>query len=128
MKILIVGGAAQGKRERAERVYGAAPLDGGTCGLSGALSAESLDRLHLLTRRLLEREIDPVEAVLDAVSGRESWLFVCDEVGSGIVPADPFERAWREQTGRLCCALAARADRVERVVCGIAAALKGADR
>ena len=51
---------------------------------------------------------------------------LCREVGSGVIPMDPNERAWREATGRLCCALAERADAVVRVVSGIPTALKGA--
>ena len=46
------------------------------------------------------------------------------EVGGGVVPIDPVERQWREETGRLCCLLAQRAQRVERIFCGIAMTLK----
>ena len=52
-------------------------------------------------------------------------LILCREVGSGVIPMDPKEREWREATGRLCCALAERADAVVRVVCGIPTVLKG---
>ena len=51
---------------------------------------------------------------------------VCNEVGGGVVPMDAQERAWRECTGRLCCDIAAQADRVYRVYCGIATCIKGA--
>lgn len=50
---------------------------------------------------------------------------VCREVGSGVIPLDPNERAWREATGRLCCALAKEATAVVRVVSGIPVVLKG---
>lgn len=53
-------------------------------------------------------------------------IVICDELGCGVVPMDPEERAWRERTGRLCCQLAKRAGRVERVFCGIATVLKEA--
>ena len=49
---------------------------------------------------------------------------VCDEIGCGVVPVDAFERAWREETGRICCMLAERAARVDRIFCGIATCLK----
>ena len=52
-------------------------------------------------------------------------VILCDEVGCGVVPVDPAERAWREETGRLCCELAQKADRVERIFCGLSMVLKG---
>ena len=38
---------------------------------------------------------------------------------------DKNERIWREAVGRLCCSLAQRAERVERVFCGLSTVLKG---
>ncbi len=51
-------------------------------------------------------------------------IVICDELGCGVVPMDREDRAWREHTGRLCCELAQKADRVDRVFCGIAMQLK----
>ncbi len=51
-------------------------------------------------------------------------IVICDELGCGVVPMEPEDRAWRERTGRLCCELAGRAERVDRVFCGIAMRLK----
>jgi len=47
------------------------------------------------------------------------------EVGGGVVPMDPAERAGREAAGRLACLLAARADCVVQIFCGIPTVLKG---
>ena len=47
------------------------------------------------------------------------------ELGGGVVPVDPQERAARERAGRLACLLAARADTVIRVFCGIPKVIKG---
>ena len=52
-------------------------------------------------------------------------LIISDEIGYGLVPLDPFEREWREQTGRVCCEIAARADMVLRVTAGIPLVIKG---
>ena len=52
-------------------------------------------------------------------------VVIATEVGGGVVPADPEERAAREAAGRLACLLADRADRVIRVFCGIPTVLKG---
>ena len=50
----------------------------------------------------------------------------CAEVGSGVVPIAPEERAWRDAVGALARELAARADAVVRLVCGVPAVLKDA--
>lgn len=52
-------------------------------------------------------------------------IILCDEVGCGVVPMKPEERVWREAVGRLCCQLAEKAERVERVFCGLPMVLKG---
>ena len=51
-------------------------------------------------------------------------IIISDEVGNGIVPADAFEREYRERTGRILVELAGRADEVVRVVCGISQKIK----
>ena len=57
-------------------------------------------------------------------------LAACDvvtatEVGGGVVPIDPADRAAREEAGRLACLLAARADCVVQMFCGLPTVLKG---
>ena len=59
----------------------------------------------------------------DELAKRE--VVIATEVGGGVVPATPEERAAREAAGRLACLLADRADRVIRVFCGIPTVLKG---
>lgn len=48
----------------------------------------------------------------------------CCEIGQGVVPIDADKRAWRELVGRTCSRLAAQADEVVRMVCGIPVVLK----
>ena len=67
----------------------------------------------------------PGEGLGDLLEVNPGVVILCDEVGCGVVPVDPAERAWREEVGRLCCALAQRADRVERIFCGLSMVLKG---
>ena len=57
-------------------------------------------------------------------------LAACDvvtatEVGGGVVPIDPADRAAREAADRLACLLAARADCVVQMFCGLPTVLKG---
>lgn len=47
------------------------------------------------------------------------------EIGGGVVPIDAGERAAREAAGRLACLLAARADCVVQMFCGLPTVLKG---
>ncbi len=51
-------------------------------------------------------------------------IFICDEVGNGIVPVEKEERDYRECVGRVLCVLAEKAERVERVHCGISQKIK----
>lgn len=52
-------------------------------------------------------------------------VVIATEIGGGIVPIDPAERAAREAAGRLACLLAARASCVVEMFCGLPAVLKG---
>ena len=56
----------------------------------------------------------------------EKDIVIATEIGGGVVPMDAAERAHRENAGRLACLLAARADTVVRVCCGLGQVLKGA--
>ena len=51
-------------------------------------------------------------------------VVIATEVGGGVVPVDPAQRAAREAAGRLSCLLAQRAQRVVRVLCGLPLVLK----
>lgn len=111
MKILIVGGAYQGKRAYAEAAFPDQEI--------------TIPDLHKIVFEMLEQGKNPQGNILSSLKSRASWLVTCDEVGGGVVPADAFLREYREQVGRLCCLLAAEADIVLRVVCGGAQTLKG---
>ena len=63
------------------------------------------------------------ETLADELACRK--VVIATEVGCGIVPVDPDERRKREDAGRLACLLAARAETVIRVCCGIPQLLKG---
>lgn len=71
----------------------------------------------------LARTCDDLDALADALSRRE--VVIATEIGGGVVPLDRSERDARERAGRLNCLLAARAETVARVFCGIPLVLKG---
>ena len=52
-------------------------------------------------------------------------VVIATEIGGGIVPIDPAERAAREAAGRLACLLAARASCVVEMFCGLSTVVKG---
>ncbi len=53
-----------------------------------------------------------------------SWIIISDEIGCGVVPVSKEERQIREETGRLLCEISAQADRVYRIICGIPTQIK----
>ena len=85
-------------------------------------SPEELARLAVWDAQELVRDASP-ETVLQTLCDKA--VVIATEIGGGVVPVDPAERAYRERAGRLACLLAARADTVIRVCCGLPQLLKG---
>ena len=71
----------------------------------------------------LAAEADDLEKLADKLAAYD--IVLATEVGGGVVPIDPAQRAAREAAGRLACLLAARADCVVQMFCGIPSVLKG---
>lgn len=71
-----------------------------------------------------EQPFKQLEVFLQSVA--EDTIFICNEVGNGIIPIDPLERQYRDLVGKSCCLLAERADKVCRMVCGIPQVIKDA--
>ena len=120
---LIVGGRGQGKLAYAAR--GESAADVAYCetdDIAGVFDKKIVYGLHFLVRRLQESGGNPFEFILPRL--REEHILLCDEVGMGIVPIGREERAYRDAVGALCCAIAARADEVTRVCCGIPQRIK----
>lgn len=114
--ILVVGGLGAGKRDFVSQVLGYGEAD---------MACAALDHLPVL--------LDLHELIRTEGGFREEWLapllakdiVVCCEVGCGVVPLSAVERAWREAVGRTCTRLAAEAEVVVRIVCGLPQVLKG---
>lgn len=113
---LIIGGYAQNKVEYAKSL---------------APDAEMINDLHLVIREKLVAGMNS-EQILQEISNRvtmaeeagKKLIIISDEIGNGIVPLDAFEREWREVTGRILCRLAEKADKVTRIVMGLAQIIK----
>lgn len=106
MTVLIIGGAHQGKRRLAEKLYPNLP---------------KIENLHEIVREMLQENRDPM-SLTDELRGH---AVTCDEIGCGVVPIDRADENWREAVGRLCCALAQEADAVVRVIAGVPQFIKG---
>ena len=118
---LYIGGAGNGQRELAAKETGLTPV---SCAPDTALTAPIIDNFHLTVRELLQNGGDAKAFAQRLAAENPNAVIVCDEIGLGIVPLDPFERLWREETGRALCILAEAAERVTRVYCGIPQVIK----
>lgn len=103
--ILIVGGFAQGKREYAASRWPEKPVVADL-------------------QELLREETDGTAFAQRLLAEHPDAVLICNEIGCGVVPLTPAERRWREETGRCVTALAAAAEEVHRVCCGLGLRLK----
>ena len=121
--IFVIGGAHQG---RADFVRG--------LGYARIAEADENGEIDFSTGavRGLERYVLGCvrrgESAVERFAAREAEWRDCALIGKdfscGVVPVDAELRAWREENGRLNNYLAARAERVVRLFCGIAQELK----
>lgn len=124
---LYIGGYAQGKLQYVSNKYGIPAeriADGAVEDYRKMEGKVIYDHFHLWVRRLMEQGADVEAALEELLAAQPDAVIISDEIGCGIVPMDAFEREYREKTGRLLCTIAARADRVERIVCGIGQQIK----
>ena len=114
--ILIIGGAASGKRTYLASL-GYRPED---------IADGVLDDKKVLygLEKLVTADPEGAAALLPVLLQKEA--VACSEVGSGVIPVRYEQRQAREATGRLCVQLAARAEKVVRLVAGIPITIKGA--
>ena len=117
---LVIGGAYQGKKDVAREKFGLNDKEIYTCTEDaepdwGSRCLEHLERyVYYCVKNGLPVEEKP----------REDAVLLCDDIFCGVVPIDPVERAWREETGRFMGRVTAKATGVYRVFCGLAMKLK----
>ena len=123
---LVIGGAFQGKLNFAKKMTGKETgwADGAAVSKEELSACSGVYDFQELVRRwlLLEAELE------ELLQKNPEICIVTNELGYGVVPIEPFDRKWREKTGRICTELAAKADSVTRVVCGIGILLKGEEK
>lgn len=114
---LVIGGAYQGKLTWAMREFDFSPDEV----LDLAQNDPAPDfRCYTHLEALTRRERNP-ERWLATLRG---GVVIAREIGGGIVPLDAEERAWRERHGAFLQTLAAEAERVTRIFCGLKEDLK----
>lgn len=122
---LIIGGAYQGKLTYAKNKYGFS--DEELFDLSSGLpEGERACFYHLeaLTKRASEAGLSSDEIVKKLMPHTKNAVVISREIGCGIVPMEPKERLYRETHGAVLRALAADADSVTRIFCGLPEVLK----
>ena len=106
LHVYVTGSMASGKREYVLN----------TLGIPETEAAFEVQEL------LREKPNMDVAALAEKLSGYQA--ITQTEVGAGVIPLSASDREWRERAGRLACLLAARADIVVRMVCGVPVMVK----
>lgn len=121
--MLVVGGAHSGKRTFVREKLGFAADDFVDVAqlAEGGVPAAFAGRVAYRAEELV-RALD-ADRALERLIGFDAVILSL--VGSGVVPMRAEDAQWRERAGRLGCALAARADVVVRMTCGIPQVIKG---
>lgn len=108
--IFITGGAWQGKTAYAKEKF--------------KEEYTIINQYHQKVRKQLQDGLDPIKEAKKLLSEDGKLIIISDEIGCGLVPVDAFERTYREQSGRVNCYLAGRAEQVIRVICGVGERIK----
>lgn len=108
--ILVIGGAFQG-----QEAFAVEKLN---------ISKDKIfTDFHKAVQNWLDQDADIEEEITKLINA-DYKVITSDEVGLGIVPLDRKVREWREATGRALCRIAAEADEVYRISCGIGMKIK----
>ena len=86
--------------------------------------AQKLGGRQMADVQNLAADADDLERLADALAA-DYDVVLATEIGGGIVPMEAEQRRAREAAGRLACLLAAHADTVIEMFCGIPTVLKG---
>lgn len=129
--ILIIGGAYHNKLAYALKTYNILKEDmqnGRQCPVNEAFSKKGIYNLHLLIKRYMEQGLLNSEnyfQIIEQINNSNIEIIICNEIGSGIIPLDKFEREYRDMVGRIVSELSAISHKVERIYYGIPTILRG---
>lgn len=121
---LIIGGAYQGKTDYAKETFALTDGDITVCETQTLdCTARCLCHLERFALACVRAGKEPAQVLADC--DLTDKILICDDISCGVVPIDPETREWREAVGRMNAALAAQADTVTRIFCGLPLTLKG---
>ncbi len=117
---LVIGGVFQGKLDYAKEKYGFGEEDIFYCSHEKDMDrdAKCIYRYEKYVQYCVRNGLKPV------TSFGPDTVVIADDVFCGVVPIDGELRAMRDEAGRSLAAIAANADRVTRIFCGIPQVLK----
>ena len=119
--ILIIGGAYQGKLDFAKDAFGITDEDVFTC------DTGKIDFSKRCIYKIEEFTFGHPDPISYFQAHREEWkgsILICQDIFCGVVPMGTENRAWRQNTGRLCQYLSKEAAQVSRIFCGLEQRLK----
>ena len=124
--ILVTGGAFQGKFDFVKDKLNIRDgwIDGDTCSYREIFDCTGVKHFHRYVKRALEDQVDLGPLVSQLAERNPGICIITNELGSGVVPVEQFNRAYRDELGRLCSEIAQEADDVYRVICGIGVIIK----
>lgn len=125
--ILITGGSFQGKVDFARRRFDLTDADIQFCDEdTAAIDATRRCAAHIECFALnrVRAGVEPLDVLGLGERRLDGMILIATDVSGGVVPVDATLRAWREACGRMNIALAARADEVWRLYCGLPQQLK----
>ena len=128
---LVIGGTAQGKLEyvllkyelQKNKVWNGC-LPNNTDDIERKEKPVIINRFHLWVKSRMISGGCPEDEIMSFLDCNEDCIIICDEIGNGIIPIEPFEREYRERVGRILVQLAKRAEEVERIICGMGQKIK----
>ena len=117
---VIIGGVYQGKLKYAKTRFGVRTADVFFCGSAPVLdrSKRCIYGFERYLRACAQSGVPP------QTEFPGETVLICEDIFCGIVPTDDADRRWRELAGRTLTALAAKADSVTRIFCGLPQQLK----
>lgn len=129
--ILIIGGAYHNKLAYALKTYNISVEDmqnGADYNIDEACSKKVIYNLHLLIKRYIKQGLltgDNYNYITEKITSSNIEIIICDEIGSGIIPLDKFEREYRDTVGKIVSIISEKACKVIRIYYGIPTILKG---
>ena len=125
--VLIYAGAYQGKLDFARKSFGIKEEDICYCNSDmesidfGKKVIYGLEKFIYGYEKRGQSADEYIRAQLPLMNDK---IIICEDISRGLVPMDKLERAWRETNGRVVNAVAAEANEVYTVFCGIESRIK----